>query len=243
MNYFAIILGLGAALGLFRVSRQRSGQGLEAALLALFCCFIGSRLGYAAERMGYFSAHPGEILAVWLGGLSGGGAVLGWVVGLLLAAAIFRVPVLRLSDWLYPLIPPLAVAGFLALWLVGLVYGPTLQTGSWWGVSALDESGQVALRWPLQLGAALALWVFYWLLELRITIPRPAGWLSSLAITWFVLVCLVVALLRADPVPPAGAYHIHVDILENLVLLVFFLGLFTILTFIDRKKPKMGKRV
>ncbi len=78
-------------------------------------------------------------------------------------------------------------------------------------------------------------------MEQMILIPRPAGWLSSLAAAWFLSVNLVASLLRADPVPTAGALPIRVDVLENLVLLAFFLGLFTFLTFIDRKKPMMGK--
>lgn len=236
-----MILGLGAALGLYRISRQRSGQWLDAALLVLLFCLIGARLGYAAERADYFRAHPAEILAVYQGGLSGGGAVLGWIAGLLTAAAIHKIHVLRLADWLYPLIPPLSIAGFLAVWQAGAVYGPTLIGGSWWGIPAADESGQIALRWPIQLIAALALLIFYWLMELLITVLRPAGWLSSLAAAWFLAVNLVVSLLRADAVPTVGPLPIRVDILENLIFLAFFLGLFTFLTFIDRKKPTMGK--
>lgn len=210
-------------------------------MLALLCALIGSRLGYALERFGYFSGHPAEILAVVHGGLSGGGALLGWIVGLLLAAAFHRVNVLRLADWLYPLIPPLSVAGFLALWMAGAAYGHALPAGTWWGLPSADESGQIALRWPIQLVAALALLVFYWLMEMLITLPRPAGWLSSLAGSWFLAVNLVVSLLRDDPLPLVGSPPIRVDILENLIFLAFFLSLFTCLTFIDRKRPTTGK--
>jgi phosphatidylglycerol:prolipoprotein diacylglycerol transferase len=236
-----MILGLGAALGLFRISRQRSGQWLDAALLALLFCLFGARLGYAVERLDYFSAHPAEVLAVYQGGLSGGGAVFGWLFGLLVAAGVHKEPVLRLADWLYPLIPPLVIAGYLALWQAGAVYGPALSAGSWGGIPTADESGQIAQRWPIQLIAALALLVFYWLLEVLITVPRPAGWLSSLAAAWFLAVNLVISLLRADPVPTVKGLSLRVDILENLIFLALFLGLFSFLTFIDRKKPSVGK--
>lgn len=240
MISFGWILGLGAALGLQRVYRQRSGQWVDVALLVLLTSLLGARLGYAAEHLAYFRQHPAEILLFNLGGLSGWGAVLGWLGGLLLAAGLQRVSPLRLADWLYPLIPPLTVSAYLALWQAGALYGPLAGAGDWWAVPAADESGQVALRWPLQLGAALALLVFYWLLEQLVTLPRPAGWLASLAGAWLLAVNLVVALLRADPVPGVGRMDIPVDVLGNLVLLGLFLGVFSALTLLDRRKVKMG---
>lgn len=233
MNVFTITLGVGAGLGLLRVSRQRSGQWLDAGLLVLLCALIGARLGFALENLGYYAAHPAEIMTFSQGGLALGGAVAGWVAGLLLSAAIHRTAVLRLSDWLYPLIPPLAVAGFLGCWLAGVAYGPQLPPGTWWGIPAPDESGLVALRWPLQPAAATALLLFYGLMEQLAPLPRPSGWLASLAATWLVAVALVVSLLRADPVPPWGPFH--AETLEFLVLLASFLGLFAALTFISRK--------
>jgi phosphatidylglycerol:prolipoprotein diacylglycerol transferase len=237
LNGFAIVLGLGAALGLLRISRQRSGQWLDAALLVLLGALLGARLGYVLVHLSYYSLHPAEILALRAGGLSGGGAALGWVVGLLLSALIHRVPVLRLADWLYPLLPPLAVAGYLGCWMAGVAYGPELPAGTWWGVLAPDESGLVAPHWPLQPAAALALLVFYWLMERLIPLPRPSGWLFSLAATWYIVVDLVVSLLRSDPQPSWGVFHL--DTLGNLVALALCLGLFVALTFITRRQAKL----
>lgn len=237
MNWFAVGLGIGAALGLLRVSRQRSGQWLDAALLVLLAALLGARLGYVLVHLSYYTAHPAEILALRAGGLSGGGAALGWVVGLLLSALIHRVPVLRLADWLYPLLPPLAVAGCLGCWMAGVAYGPELPAGTWWGIPTPDESGLAALRWPVQPAAALALLVFYWLMERLILLPRPSGWLFSLAATWYIVVNLVVSLLRADPQPSWGGFHL--DTLGNLVALALCLGLFAALTFTARRQTRL----
>ena len=236
MNVFTITLGLGAGLGLLRLSRQRAGQGVDAALLVLLCALLGSRLGFVLENFNYYAAHLSEIPAFSNGGLALGGAAAGWTLGLVLAAAIQRSSVLRLSDWLYGLIPPLTVAGVLACWPAGVMYGPLLPAGTWWGIPAPDESGLMALRWPLQPIAALALLIFYDLMERLVLLPRPSGWLSSLASTWFVTVALVVSLLRADPVPTWGG--LHLDTLEDLILLALSLGLFSILTFQSRKHSK-----
>lgn len=234
MNGYAIVLGLGAALGLLRISRQRAGQWLDAGLLVLLAALLGARLGYVLVHWSYFAAHPGEILALKTGGLSAAGAMAGWALGLLLSGAIHRVSPLRLADWLYPLIPPLAVAGSLACWLAGVAYGPQLPPGTWWGVPAPDETGLMTLRWPLQLAAALSLLVFYILMENLMPLPRPSGWLFSLAASWFVVVDLVVSLLRADPQPLLG--RLRLATLADLVALAITLGLFAVLTFQDRRR-------
>jgi phosphatidylglycerol:prolipoprotein diacylglycerol transferase len=236
VNGFALVLGLGAALGLLRVSRQKSGMWLDAGLLVLAGGLIGARLGYVAAHWFYFRLHGAEILALRTGGLSGEGAAAGWLVGLLLGAAIHRISPLRLADWLYPLLPPVAIAGFLASWLAGAAYGPALPPGTWWGLPAPDESGLVALRWPLLPVAGLALLVFYGLMEQLVLLPRPSGWLAALAATWYITVNLVVSLLRVDPAP---VWHgLRIDTLGNLIFLALTLGLFSILTFIDRKNYK-----
>jgi len=236
VNGFAFLLGIGSALGLLRVSRQRQGKWLDAGLLVLLGTLLGARLGYVLVHWSYYQAHLAEILALKAGGLSGGGAAVGWAAGLLLAALIHRAPVLRLADWLYPLLPPLAVAGYLGLWLAGVAYGPELPAGVWWALPAPDESGQVLPRWPLQPAAALALLAFYLLMEYLIRIPRPSGWLFSLAAAWYAAVDLVVSLLRADPLPVWRGMRL--DTLGNLVILALCLAVFVSLTFIDRRRKK-----
>ncbi len=236
MNAFAIAVGVGAVLGLFRIGRQRSGQWLDAALIALAGSLVGARIAYALLNPAYFSAHPLEVLEIWRGGLAAPGAILGGTLGLALAAALDRVKVLRLADWLYPLIPPLAVGAWLGCWLVGDAYGPQLPAGTWWAVRALDESGVLAPRMPVQLGAAIALAVFYYLMETLTPLPRPSGWLFSLATAWLVLVSLVASLLRVDPIQTWN--DLRVDTWIYLVLLVPYFGLFAWLNFTARQKGK-----
>lgn len=236
MNEYAIAIGLGATLGLYRISRQRSGQWLDGALLVLFCALLGARAGYALDNWTYFSAHPLESLQIWLGGLSAPGALTGGLLGILLAALILRVNPLRLADWYYPLIPPLAVGAWLGCWLNGVAYGALLPPGTWWGLPALDESGALALRVPVQLGAASALVIFYILMERLTPLPRPSGWLFCLAASWLTLVGLVTSLLRADPQPIW-----HQLRLESWTYVALFIPLFgglAALTFKARREEK-----
>jgi phosphatidylglycerol---prolipoprotein diacylglyceryl transferase len=237
LNVFAVILAFGAALGLLRISRQRSGQWLDAGLLILLAVLLGARAGFVFERFAYYSTQPAEIFLFQAGGLSGNGAVVGALAGLCLAAVIHRASPLRLADWLYPLIPSVGIAVYLACWQAGAAYGPQVPPG-FWGVPSPDEGGQIAPRWPIQLLAALALIVFYWLIELRVPLPRPSGWLSSLALAWLIAIDLVVSLLRAAPAPRLAGLELRLDSIGDVFLLILFLGIFTILNFRSRKISK-----
>ena len=175
-------------------------------------------------------------MQIWLGGLNDAGALAGGVVGIVIAARIRKISPGRLADLLYPLLPPLAVGVWLGCWLSGTAYGLELPAGTWWAVPVQDESGLVSGRLPVQLIAALALLIFYWLLELLTPMPRPAGWLFSLAASWLSLVNLVASLLRADPAPRWG--QLRADTWLNLVLVLLFFTLFVWAQFQARRQAK-----
>jgi phosphatidylglycerol:prolipoprotein diacylglycerol transferase len=60
---------------------------------------IGARLFYVlVYGRGEYSAHPLEVLAVWQGGLSFHGAVIGMAVAVVLFARRYKIPVLELAD-------------------------------------------------------------------------------------------------------------------------------------------------
>lgn len=230
MNGFTLWVGLGAALGLWRVARsvpqQQIGFWLNAGLWVLFACLAGARLFYAWLNRDYFASHLAEIPQIWLGGLSWPGAAGGAWLALLFLTAAYRTP--RggrvtpgwFSDRLYPLLPPLSVTTWMGCWSAGTAYGQPVPTGTWWGVPSLDESGAYTLHWPLQPLAALSLLVFFWLLETRVKPLRPPGRLSSLAAFGLLLHLLAASLLRGDPAPTWGSLR------ADTWMALFFLGCF-----------------
>ncbi|WP_322506932.1 hypothetical protein, partial [Anaerolinea sp.] len=87
--------------------------------------------------------------------------------------------------------------------------------------------GWVTWRVPVQPLAALSLIVFYALMEVLIPIPRPSGWLSSLALAWLTLVNLVASFFRSDPLPVWNT--LRVDTWVYLGMELLFLSCFTFL--------------
>lgn len=67
---------------------------------------LGGRLGYVlAYGSGQFWRNPLEIFAVWHGGMSFHGGIIGVIIAMLLAAHKLKFPFLRITDLTAPLVP------------------------------------------------------------------------------------------------------------------------------------------
>jgi prolipoprotein diacylglyceryltransferase len=172
----------------------------------LLSALAAARLGYVIWNWGYFQQHWFDIPQVWLGGLSGVGALLGAWAGILVQARLVIKPAGELADRLLPLGGMVALASWLACWLEGCAYGLEVG-GAWWGLPAQDEFGSFSQRFPTQLlGACLTLGLL-WAIESLKSKPKgrkesvlPLGGAASLAWLGLSVEMLGLSFLRADPV-------------------------------------------
>jgi prolipoprotein diacylglyceryltransferase len=243
---FSLLVGIGAGIGLWRVVRgvpvvrntpeRQAAFLLNTGLIVLFSGLAGARLAYVGINWGYFATHLLEAPQFWLGGLSWPGAFAGAALALLAITITARtprgdaIPTGWFGDRLYPMLPPLAIAIWLGCWQTGHGYGSLLPEGAWWGIPSLDETGNVALRWPLQPLAAFTLLAFFGLLETLLPARRPVGQLSGLAVTGLLLHLLVFSFLSAEPAPTwqglrietwAAIFFLALIVLAWLIGLIF----------------------
>ncbi|HEY3344465.1 MAG TPA: prolipoprotein diacylglyceryl transferase family protein [Anaerolineaceae bacterium] len=205
MNIYAFLIGVGASFGLACVAVQtaparRSSALLDGGLISLAGALIGGRAGYVAQNWAHFQAFPAQIPQIWLGGFSGLGAMLGGMLGLLVAAGILRMSPGVLADGLAPMLPPLAVCAWLACWQAGTAYGAAAP-GAWWAIPTRDETGLVLPRFPLQpLAAAFTVGLFT-LIELIRRRLTASGQLAGLSLAGMAALLCAASFLRADPSP------------------------------------------
>lgn len=205
MNLFALLIGLGASLGLWQVARSapadQAGRWVDAGLGVLAGMWVGARLAYGSIHPAYFAARPLELLAFWQGGLSGWGAVAGGLIAAFGAAPLLKQPLRLVLDRLCPLIPPLAVLGWLACGQAGCAYGPQLASTAWLGLPMPDEWGRILSRFPLQPIAALLLLGYNGLIGVVLTGPLKTGLRAALAGLGLAAVQFGAALLSVEPGP------------------------------------------
>ncbi|HEY3702777.1 MAG TPA: prolipoprotein diacylglyceryl transferase family protein [Acidimicrobiales bacterium] len=144
---------------------------------------VGARVVHVIANISYYSDNPGDILAIWHGGLSSfGGLLFAVPVGIVLARRRCpELPTLKALD----LVAPVLVAA----WAVGRLLGPQLMvnggghpTSAWYGLS---YAGQVGKRIPVPVFQSLECFAILGILLLieRRTRGRPVGLLILAAVS------------------------------------------------------------
>jgi len=120
VRWYGLMYLLGFAAGWW-LGLRRIRQGLapvtraqldDLLFLVVLGVIVGGRLGYVLfYKPGHYAAHPLEIFAIWQGGMSFHGGLLGVMLAMIFAARRHHIDWLRLMDFIAPLIPPGIAAG------------------------------------------------------------------------------------------------------------------------------------
>jgi len=203
MLTFAVLVGLGASLGVWQVARSAPARQVErwadVALLTLLMALLGARAAHIGLEWAYYHENLLEIPQFWKGGLSWWGAVLGGMAAALWAARALHLPASQVMDGMARLVAPLAVCAWLGCWQAGSAYGALAPVGAWWGVPSADEAGVIAARVPLQLFAALWMVVFEALVMRFGRLSFDSGFYAGLTVFNLAAVVLLVSRFSAQP--------------------------------------------
>jgi phosphatidylglycerol:prolipoprotein diacylglycerol transferase len=178
------LVGFGAGwwLGRRRIAKELAPVTREQlddlVFYAVLGVILGGRLGYVLfYKPGYYLQHPLEIAAVWQGGMSFHGGLLGVMAAMAYAAWRKGVPYLALMDFVAPLCPLGIAAGRLGNFINGELWGRV--TGVPWGM--VFRGAGPAPRHPSQLYEfaleGVALFFLLWWFSSK---PRPRGRVSAL---------------------------------------------------------------
>lgn len=153
---------------------------------------LGGRLGYVAfYQPGYYLQNPGEILAVWQGGMSFHGGLLGVIVAGFIYTWRHKITQLSAADLMALGVPPGLLLGRLANFINAELWGRPTELP--WGVAFPTQAAQdcpgvegVCLRHPSQLYEAgleglLLGALLIWLVWVKRALKRP----GSVAGTFF----------------------------------------------------------
>jgi phosphatidylglycerol:prolipoprotein diacylglycerol transferase len=186
VRWYGLMYLVGFAGG-FWLGRRRIVRGLapvtraqldDLLFLIVLGVILGGRLGYVLfYKPGYYAAHPLEIFAIWQGGMSFHGGLLGVMLAMGFAAWRHRIDWLRLMDFVAPLVPLGIAAGRLGNFINGELWGRATDLP--WGMVFRHAGPQP--RHPSQLYEfaleGLALLAILWWFSSK---PRPRGQVSAL---------------------------------------------------------------
>ncbi len=205
IRWYALAYVLGLVLGWRYVRRvvQRPGWRLtpididDLLLYVTLGVVLGGRLGYVLfYRPDYYLSHPLEALAVWHGGMSFHGGLLGVLVALLLFAWQRRLSPFEVADGIAVATPIGLGLGRIANFINAELYGRVTDVP--WAV--IFPTAGPEPRHPSQLYEAflegLVLFLVLYVLARRPYNPENRGLLSGVFLTGYALARIVAELFR-----------------------------------------------
>ena len=151
---------------------------------------IGSVLFY---NFSSFLNDPLMLFRIWEGGMSFHGGLLGVTVAMLLLARKFKLPLLKVSDFVSPLVPLGLCAGRIGNFINAELWGRPTEVP--WGM--VFPKVDALARHPSQLYQAalegLALFIIVWLFSKK---PRPMGAVTGLFLAGYAIARILVEFFR-----------------------------------------------
>jgi phosphatidylglycerol:prolipoprotein diacylglycerol transferase len=140
---------------------------------------LGGRIGYCLfYKTAYYLSHPLEVFAIWQGGMSFHGGMLGVLVAMLWFARTRRRAWLQVMDFVAPCVPTGLAAGRIGNFINGELWGRLADPALPWGM-VFRGAGELP-RHPSQvyqfLLEGLLLFVLLWLYARQ---PRRTGQVSG----------------------------------------------------------------
>lgn len=196
---------------------------------------IGGRLGEVLFfQPGYYLAHPGEILAIWKGGMSFHGGFLGVLVAMAVYAKRSGKSFWQVTDFIAPLVPTGLAAGRLGNFINGELWGRPVSGELPWAMIFpwVDNLPRHPSQLYQLLGEGLMLFVILWLYSAQ---PRPLRAVSAVFLLGYGALRFLAEFFRTPDPGVFGTLALGLSTAQWLCVPMMALGVYLLL--LARRTP------
>jgi phosphatidylglycerol:prolipoprotein diacylglycerol transferase len=204
---------------------------------------LGGRLGYCLfYKPDHYLSHPVEILAIWQGGMSFHGGMLGVILAMVVWAHRHGQPWLVVTDFIAPCVPTGLASGRVGNFINGELWGRSADPSLPWAM-VFPQAGDGIARHPSQIYQfaleGLLLFVLLWGYARR---PRAVGAVSGAFLLGYGLFRFVAEYFR-EPDAFLGLLAFHWSLGQWLCLPMVVIGAWLWWRGARVGKPPNGKGV
>jgi len=228
---YLIAFGLFFFLGRYRASRNPWRGATEALIDDLLFwgvlgVVLGGRLGYVLfYKPGFYLGDPLEALAIWHGGMSFHGGLLGVIVAMMFIGRKYHLGFLAVADFVAPLIPCGLAAGRMGNFINGELWGRTVENIQDVPWAMIFRGGGPIARHPSQLYQfaleGILLFVILWVYSAK---PRPRGAVAGLFLAGYGVFRFIAEYFR-EPDDFLGILALNMSMGQWLSLPMVLLGM------------------
>lgn len=158
---------------------------------------LGGRLGYCLfYQPGYYISHPLSIFAIWQGGMSAHGGMIGVMLAMWAFARTQKISFWKIADFVVPLAPIGLFFGRIGNFINGELWG-RISSGEYPWLMIFPQSGSWEPRHPSQLyealGEGLFLGILLWALSQK---ERAPGVIAGTFVLGYGVIRFVVEFFR-----------------------------------------------
>lgn len=161
VHSWGLLLMLGFALAAWRAAkvgprlyRIVPDAVLDVSLWSLLGGIVGGRIAFVLQNIPYFAAHPGEIAAIWTGGMTSYGGFVGGISAGIVVCLIRKISISDMMDLAAVSVPIGYGIGRVGCFLNGCCYGGACDRP--WAVNMTWDDNVTRLSHPAQLYSAFA---------------------------------------------------------------------------------------
>lgn len=184
-RWYGLMYLIGLTIAYFVIKEKAKAQGLglskdqvyDMIVWAAFGVFLGGRFGYVLfYNLSYYLQYPAKILAVWEGGMSFHGGLIGTIVALIWFGKSRNIPIYTIADMAAAVTPVGLGLGRIGNFINGELFGRATDV-DW---CMVFPSGGPVCRHPSQLYEmaleGVLLFVVLWVIGRKATPPGTVFW-------------------------------------------------------------------
>lgn len=237
IKWYGFLVACAVSIAYFLADKEMVKNSVKASaaeaipIYVILLGLIGARIGFVVQNIPYFSKHVLGIFALWDGGLSIHGAILGGMIGIWVAVSIYRESFLKVANSIAPTIFLAGAIGRLGNFFNQEIIGQPTQAP--WKMYIAEQNRPAGYEnfdffHPVFLYESI-LFIFFYLMYLLLAKKYGNGFGFAYTLIFYSATRIIVEFWRIDYKPILGPFDLAQTVSFGIILIGLIVAVMTLI--------------